>query len=112
MSSPATRGRGDRLRRREFIALLGGAAVASPLDAWAQTPSKRPLIGFLAPASKATSERFHDGLPQGMRELGYLEARDYTVACEEYRLWGMGAGFARQSLSLTGTSRPSVCVTQ
>jgi putative tryptophan/tyrosine transport system substrate-binding protein len=56
--------------RREFITLLGGAATASPLGTWAQTPSKRPLIGFLAPASKATSERFHDGFPQGMRELG------------------------------------------
>jgi hypothetical protein len=65
--------------RRDFITLLGGAAAALPLGAWAQTPSKRPLIGFLAPASKATSERFHDGFPQGMRELGYLEARDYTL---------------------------------
>src|SRR5262245_41184967 len=63
--------------RREFMTLLGATAAAWP--AWAQTPSKRPLIGFLAPASRATSERFHDGFPQGMRELGYLEARDYTL---------------------------------
>ena len=67
------------MRRRDFVALLGGVATAWPLGTWAQTPSKRPLIGFLAPASKATSERFHDGFPQGMRELGYLEARDYTL---------------------------------
>ena len=67
------------MRRRDFVALLGGVAMAWPLGTWAQTPSKRPLIGFLAPASKASSERFHDGFPQGMRELGYLEARDYTL---------------------------------
>ena len=67
------------MQRRQFITLLGGAAAASPSGVSAQTPSKRPLIGFLAPSSKATSERFHDGFPQGMRELGYLEARDYTL---------------------------------
>jgi putative ABC transport system substrate-binding protein len=64
--------------RRDFITLLGGAAAAWPFRASAQTP-KRPLIGFLAPASKATSGRFHDGFPQGMRELGYLEGRDYGL---------------------------------
>ena len=69
----------DHLRRREFITLLGGATVASPLRASAQTPPKQPLIGFLSPASKATSIRFHDGFPQGMRELGYLEGRDYAL---------------------------------
>jgi putative ABC transport system substrate-binding protein len=53
-------------------------AAAWPFRASAQTP-KRPLIGFLAPASKATSGRFHDGFPQGMRELGYLEGRDYGL---------------------------------
>jgi putative tryptophan/tyrosine transport system substrate-binding protein len=66
------------MRRRTFITLLGGAAAAWPFRASAQTP-KRPLIGFLAPASKATSGRFHDGFPQGMRELGYLEGRDYGL---------------------------------
>jgi ABC-type uncharacterized transport system substrate-binding protein len=67
-----------KMKRRAFIALLGGAAAAWPFRASAQTP-KRPLIGFLAPASKATSGRFHDGFPQGMRELGYLEGRDYGL---------------------------------
>ena len=68
------------MKRRGFITLLGGAAAAlRPLDGWAQTPPKRPLIGFLAPSSKATGGPYYSGFPQGMRDLGYLENRDYVL---------------------------------
>jgi putative ABC transport system substrate-binding protein len=63
-------------RRREFITLFGGAAVAWPLAARAQQAA-RPLIVFLAAGSKAASTRYYSGFPQGMRELGYLGNRDY-----------------------------------
>jgi putative ABC transport system substrate-binding protein len=69
-----------QLQRREVVTLLGGVAAASwPLAGLAQTPPKRPLIGFLAPSSKASGGRYYSGFPQGMRELGYLENRDYVL---------------------------------
>jgi putative tryptophan/tyrosine transport system substrate-binding protein len=66
------------VRRRTFITILSGAAVAwGPLAARAQLPAARPLIVFLAAGSKAANTRYYSGFPQGMRELGYLENRDY-----------------------------------
>jgi putative ABC transport system substrate-binding protein len=65
------------LRRRQVITLLGGAAAAWPCNGLAQSPPKRPLIGFLGAASKAKAIRYYDGFALGMRELGYLEGRDY-----------------------------------
>ena len=69
------------MRRRDFIAVLGGAtatAVASrPLATFAQTPSKRPLIAAQIGGSKTEADRFFGGFFQGMRELGYVEGHDY-----------------------------------
>jgi putative ABC transport system substrate-binding protein len=67
------------MKRRQFITLLGGAAAAWPCNGMAQSPPKRPLIGFLGASSKAAGERYYGGFPLGMRELGYLEGRDYGV---------------------------------
>jgi len=67
----------DRLKRREFVTLLGSAAVW-PAAARAQSRSKPPLIGFLVGSAKATGAPYRLGLPQGLRELGYVEDRDYT----------------------------------
>src|SRR5260370_19453254 len=65
--------------RREFIATLGGAAAAWPLAARAQQPGKRPLIVCLIGGSKAGTDRFFGGFLQGMRELAYVEGRDYGL---------------------------------
>jgi len=69
------------MRRREFIAVLGGAAVW-PLTARAQQGTKIPRIGVLAPgrsegpdASRATL----DSLVAGLRELGYTEGQNIAI---------------------------------
>jgi putative ABC transport system substrate-binding protein len=69
------------MRRREFIALLGGASVAWPLAA--QQPAMRP-IGLLSARAPGSSEMA--ALRQGLAENGYVEGRNITI---EYR-WAEG----------------------
>src|ERR1700686_3992216 len=64
--------------RREFITLLGGAAVW-PLRARAQQPEKIPTIGYLAPTNPATLSRNTSTLLQRLRELGWVEGRTVTI---------------------------------
>jgi putative ABC transport system substrate-binding protein len=70
--------------RREFIALLGGAAAAWPLAARAQQPSKLPTIGFLGGAT--WESEWAAPFVRRLHELGWTEGR--TVAIE-YR-WTEG----------------------
>ena len=72
------------MRRREFISLLGGAAAAPsllwPLAARAQQSSGRPSVGLLSPLSETTATRNIEGFRAGLRELGYVEGRNITLA--------------------------------
>ena len=61
-----------RMRRRNFIALLGGAA-AWPLAARAQQPGKMPRIGFLALTSPSTFASRLEAIRLGLRDFGYVE---------------------------------------
>src|SRR5436309_1916702 len=68
------------MRRRNFIKLLGGAAVAWPLTAGAQQSPVRPLIGVLSPVSAAAATRNITAFRSGLRDLGYVEGRNVTFA--------------------------------
>jgi putative tryptophan/tyrosine transport system substrate-binding protein len=68
----------DRLRRREFIALVGSAAAAWPLVVRAQQAV--PVIGFLDPRSPGTTEYLSRAFRQGLKDTGYVDGE--TVAIE------------------------------
>src|SRR5262245_50561062 len=68
------------MRRREFIALIGGAAAAWPLAARAQQAPGRPLIGVLSPSSPAAATRNIEALRAGLRDLGYVEERNVALS--------------------------------
>jgi putative ABC transport system substrate-binding protein len=68
------------IRRREFIATLGGAA-AWPVAASGQQPAM-PVIGFLGTSSAQSDPYRVTGLRQGLSEAGLVEGRNFTI---EYR---------------------------
>jgi putative tryptophan/tyrosine transport system substrate-binding protein len=65
------------MRRREFIAGLGGAA-AWPVVAQAQQPAL-PVIGFVSPAAADASAGFVAAFRKGLGETGYVDSRNVTV---------------------------------
>ena len=77
---------GATMRRREFITLVGGTAVAWPLAARAQQAGKLPTIGVLGTGSLSTWARWTAAFALRLRQLGWTEGR--TVAIE-YR-WAEG----------------------
>ena len=95
------------VKRRDFIALIGGAA-AWPLAARAQQPARVRTIGFLLPGgSRTTVVRPQlEAFRQGLKEYGWIEGQNISV---EYR-FAEGkedalAGIAAELVRLRGSGR-------
>src|SRR6476646_8089606 len=78
--------RGARMKRRQFITILGGAAAAWPLVARAQQAGKLPTIGFLVAGTPSSHGQWVAAFVQRLRELGWIEGRTIAI---EYR-WAEG----------------------
>ena len=77
------------MRRREFIALVGGAAVAWPLGTGAQqmtTKTNVPTIGWVVTGSPSSVPPFTGGIRDGLTAAGYVEGQNIRI---EYR-WAEG----------------------
>ena len=71
----------DRLKRREFISLVGGAAAAWPLAAHAQQPTM-PVIGYLSGRSPDAEGPLRTPLLAALEEAGFVVGRNVAI---EYR---------------------------
>src|SRR5262249_5883558 len=83
------RRRGDRVKRREFITLLGGAAAAWPLAGRAQQRGGMWRIGVLAGGAGGTetdTQGRNAGVGKSLQELGWISGRHVKI-CVRY---GMG----------------------
>jgi putative ABC transport system substrate-binding protein len=99
---------GDHVKRRKFIALLGGAAVVWPFGARAQQPAM-PVIGYLSARSPEDTRHLLEAVLRGLGEQGFVEGQNVLIehryALGQYdRLPAMAAELiGRQVTVLTAT---------
>src|SRR5215467_14339831 len=92
------------MRRRDFIALLGGGAAAWPLAARAQQPTV-PVIGFLHAAAPQSYAPSVAAFRRGLGEMGFVEGRNLAMefrwAQDQYeRLPELAADLVRRQVAV------------
>src|SRR5262249_50240937 len=107
-ASSRKHGRHRAVKRREFIMLIGGAAVARPIAARAQQPAKRPMVGFLGDSTPLAESERSAAFARRLHDLGWIEGR--TIAIEyrwadgrSERLAEIAAEFARLKVDIIVT---------
>jgi putative tryptophan/tyrosine transport system substrate-binding protein len=103
------------MRRREFIALLGGAVAGWPLSARAQQSAKPPIIGYLSQSSSSAQTQFTAAFVQRLHELRWVEGSTVKIEyrwAEDHveRLNELAADLVRLNVSVivTGGSPPTI----
>jgi putative tryptophan/tyrosine transport system substrate-binding protein len=106
----------DRLKRRDFITLIG-AAAAWPLAARAQQRGKVARIGYLGFTSASASQPGLDALRAGLRNLGYVEGEnlqiEFRYAADDIDLLpGLAAELVRLNVDVIVTYATGVAAAQ
>jgi putative tryptophan/tyrosine transport system substrate-binding protein len=105
----------DQVKRREFIPLIGGAAITFPVAARAQQGTI-PVIGYLGPNSAVANAQNLQVMRRGLAEAGFVEGRtvaiEYHYADGQYdRLPAMAAELVRRNVAMivaTGGTAPAL----
>ena len=97
------------MRRRDFIKVIGGGAVAWPLAARAQQPT--PVVGFLSAVSQTHTAHLVAAFRRGLKETGFVEGSnvviEYSFADGQYdRLPAQATELVRRAVDVIVASGP------